>query len=68
MSESLEDKKKRLERELEHAAASRGELHKAIEVSEKELSALRHECSKRRPPCRGRGESESLRRGGGAPA
>ena len=31
---------------LEDAAASRGELHKAIEVSEKELSGLRHECSK----------------------
>ena len=36
----------RLEETLEATAASRGELHKAIEVSEKELSELRHECSK----------------------
>ncbi|MBT7958124.1 MAG: chromosome segregation protein SMC [Akkermansiaceae bacterium] len=37
---------KTLEQTLADAAASRGELHKAIEVSEKELSELRHECSK----------------------
>lgn len=35
-----------LEELLERTSASRGELHHAIEVSEKELSALRHECSK----------------------
>lgn len=36
----------KLEQLLEETSASRGELHKAIEVSEKELSELRHECSK----------------------
>lgn len=35
-----------LEVELDSKASSRGELHKAIEVSEKELADLRHECAK----------------------
>ncbi|BDS05628.1 chromosome partition protein Smc [Oceaniferula spumae] len=35
-----------LEQLLEETSASRGDLHKAIESSEKELSALRRECSK----------------------
>ena len=35
-----------LEELLESTSASRGELHQAIELSEKQLSDLRHECSK----------------------
>ena len=35
-----------LEELLETTSASRGQLHQAIEVSEKQLSELRHECSK----------------------
>ena len=35
-----------LEVQLDSKASSRGELHKAIELSEKELADLRHECAK----------------------
>ena len=35
-----------LEVQLDSKASSRGELHKAIEVSEKALADLRHECAK----------------------